>query len=167
MGILHRDIKAENILIDGNNLPKLADFGLSKQGFTGRNRTFTFCGMQDISAPEMIGVGAGGYTFAIDWWSFGCLLYDLLCGFSPFYSLDKRILQENILRKDPIFPEGLTHNACDLISQLLKKDPAMRLTDADLIKRHPFFASVDWSKVEETIRRKDKPKINQPQNSSK
>ena len=115
IGILHRDIKAENILITGN-IPKLADFGLSKQGFTRRKRTFTFCGMQDISAPEMIGVEAGGYSFAIDWWSFGCLLYDLLCGFSPFYSLDKRILQQNILKKDPIFPEGITKNACDLIS---------------------------------------------------
>jgi len=96
IGILHRDIKAENILITGN-IPKLADFGLSKQGFTGRKRTFTFCGTQDISAPEMIGVYTGGYSFEIDWWSFGCLLYDLLCGFSPFYSLDKRILQQNIL----------------------------------------------------------------------
>jgi len=91
MGILHRDIKAENILIAGN-IPKLADFGLSKQGFSGRKRTFTFCGMQDISAPEMIESEFGGYSFAIDWWSYGCLLYDLLCGFSPFYSLDKRIL---------------------------------------------------------------------------
>ncbi len=82
----------------------------------------------------MIGVETGGYSFAIDWWSFGCLLYDLLCGFSPFYSLDKRILQQNILQKDPIFPESITKDACDLISQLLKKDPAVRLTDANQIK---------------------------------
>lgn len=115
IGILHRDIKAENILIT-DNIPKLADFGLSKQGFTCRKRTFTFCGIQDISAPEMIGVEAGGYSFAIDWWSFGCLLYDLLCGFSPFFSLNKKILQQNILSNDPIFPEGITKNACDLIS---------------------------------------------------
>lgn len=119
MGILHRDIKAENILLSENNIPKLADFGLSKQGFTSRRRTFTNCGIQDVSAPEMIGIEAGGYSFAIDWWGYGCLLYDLLCGFSPFYSLDKRILQENILKKEPIFPEGISLEARDLISKLL------------------------------------------------
>ena len=103
----------------------------------------------------MIGVEASGYSFSVDWWSYGCLLFELLCGYSPFHSLDKRMLHENILFKEPSFPNSLTHNACDLISKLLKKDPASRLTDADLIKRHPFFSSVDWSKVEETFRRKN------------
>lgn len=158
--VLHRDIKSENILIDNNGVPKLADFGYCKYFESTKRRAFTVCGTQEINAPEMTGSQSSGYSFYIDWWSFGCLLYELICGHSPFYSTDRRILQKNILFKSPFYPAYMTKTACNLISQLLEKDLSVRLIDPEIIKRHPFFASVDWVKVEHEVGRANQPKIN-------
>lgn len=84
-GILHRDVKSENVLIAADGYPKLADFGLAKDGMIGR-RTHTFCGTNEFIAPEVIRQSSEGYDFASDWWGFGCLLFDMICGQSPFYS---------------------------------------------------------------------------------
>ena len=83
-GIIYRDIKLENILLDGEGHIVLTDFGLSREFHpedTVRRAT-SFCGTIEYMAPEV--VKGGGHDIAVDWWSLGVLTYELLTGASPF-----------------------------------------------------------------------------------
>lgn len=94
-------------------------------------------------APEML--GDFGYDFSQDWWSFGCLLYDMLCSDTPFHGLSDRVVTDKILYVHPTFPATLSTAACSLIAMLLDKDPAARLSGVKQIKSHAFFQGVDWA----------------------
>ena len=141
-------LKPENILIDSDGFAKLTDFGLSKDNITGDSLATSFCGTAGYIAPEV--VQKKQYNQSCDWWSFGCVLYEMLSGIPPFYCRNKSEIYEAILFKNPSFYSYHSKLAVDLISRLLVKDPSKRLGSqrgAAEIKEHPFFSEVNWEKM--------------------
>lgn len=152
-GVLYRDLKLENLLLTSEGHIVLTDFGLSKQGLLGSDaQTQTFCGTPEYMAPEMI--AGRGYGKSVDWWSFGSLVYEMLTGLPPFYSQDVQLMYRRIVEDRLVFPPYVSETARGLISLLLEKDPARRICDPELIKRHPFFDEINWNNL---YRRRVKP----------
>uniref|UniRef100_A0A0N4U257 Protein kinase domain-containing protein n=1 Tax=Dracunculus medinensis TaxID=318479 RepID=A0A0N4U257_DRAME len=81
-GIIYRDLKPENILLDSRGHVKLTDFGLCKEAIQGDQKTHTFCGTIEYMAPEIL--MRVGHGKAVDWWSLGALMFDMLTGGPPF-----------------------------------------------------------------------------------
>uniref|UniRef100_A0A8C6LS50 non-specific serine/threonine protein kinase n=1 Tax=Nothobranchius furzeri TaxID=105023 RepID=A0A8C6LS50_NOTFU len=147
LGIVYRDIKLENILLDSEGHVVLTDFGLSKEFLEeDKGRTYSFCGTIEYMAPEIIR-GKTGHGKTVDWWSLGILMFELLTGASPFTLEGERNSQsevsKRILRCDPPFPSMIGSVAQDLLKKLLVKDPHRRLGSgprgAEDIKAHAFF----------------------------
>ncbi|XP_021535309.1 ribosomal protein S6 kinase alpha-5 isoform X5 [Neomonachus schauinslandi] len=148
LGIIYRDIKLENILLDSNGHVVLTDFGLSKEFVAEEaERAFSFCGTIEYMAPDIVRGGDSGHDKAVDWWSLGVLMYELLTGASPFTVDGEKNSQaeisRRILKSEPPYPQEMSALAKDLIQRLLMKDPKKRLgcgpRDADEIKEHLFF----------------------------
>uniref|UniRef100_A0A7N9AV32 Ribosomal protein S6 kinase n=1 Tax=Mastacembelus armatus TaxID=205130 RepID=A0A7N9AV32_9TELE len=151
LGIVYRDLKLENILMDSNGHIVLTDFGLSKE-FDQVERTFSVCGTIEYMAPEIVEGGTSGHDKAVDWWSLGVLMYELLTGGSPF-TVDgdensHTDIVKRIAKKDPPFPKDMGPLAKDLIQRLLIKDPKKRLgsgpNGAENVKKHPFYQKINW-----------------------
>ena len=141
-GIVHRDLKLENIMMSDssdNAMPKIVDFGLAKIIGPGATAMEPF-GTLGYVAPEVL--LKKPYNFSCDVWSFGCCLYALLSGSLPFdHESQKetiRMTVEDKLVFDLPCWENLSSNCKDLISQLLVKDPAKRIT-LDQALKHPWF----------------------------
>ena len=89
---------------------------------------------------------------AADWWSFGAIVYEMLCGLPPFYSSDRKALLRSIQIEAPDFDKPfLSAEAKDLCAKLLHKDPEARLgfNSVDEIKSHPWFDGLIWKQIEE------------------
>ncbi|EAW74263.1 ribosomal protein S6 kinase, 90kDa, polypeptide 4, isoform CRA_d [Homo sapiens] len=98
LGIIYRDLKLENVLLDSEGHIVLTDFGLSKEFLTEeKERTFSFCGTIEYMAPEIIR-SKTGHGKAVDWWSLGILLFELLTGASPFTLEGERNTQAEVSR---------------------------------------------------------------------
>ena len=93
-------------------------------------------------APEML--SGKGYGKAVDWWSFGSLIYEMLTGLPPFYHQDVQQMYRLILTARLSFPPFMSDHARSLVSLLLEKNPADRFTNPEFMKRHPFFEGIDW-----------------------
>jgi len=149
LNIAYRDLKPENVVISRNGAVKLIDFQMAK---TVSGRTFTTCGTPEYMAPEM--VTGQGYTFFVDYWAFGILLYDILIGKTPFqepHFTNSNTFQA-ILGQPLKFPANYPVSAVtDLIIKLLQKKTGRRLgcsaDGANGIKKHKFFKHTDWAKL--------------------
>jgi len=107
----------------------------------------SFLGTVEYMAPEVI--QGHKYGMAVDWWSFGALGFDLLTGSPPFQGGNNAKIQEKIVKQKLVMPYFLSPDAKDLLTRLLRKDPAKRLganmpKDLTLMKKHRFFRKIDW-----------------------
>ncbi|WFD18393.1 non-specific serine/threonine protein kinase [Malassezia caprae] len=146
--VIYRDLKPENILLDFTGHIALCDFGLCKLNMGDKETTHTFCGTPEYLAPELL-LGRG-YTKAVDWWTLGVLLYEMLTGLPPFFSEDVNEMYRKILHEPLTFPADVRPDARNLLVRLLQRDPAQRLGSppggAADIKTHPFFTKyIDWN----------------------
>mmetsp|Transcript_31230 Transcript_31230/g.64944 ORF Transcript_31230/g.64944 Transcript_31230/m.64944 type:complete len:761 (-) Transcript_31230:99-2381(-) len=165
VNVLHRDLKPENILLGSDGHCRLTDFGLAKD-FTEKNRddndevderARTLCGTMEYMAPEM--VARKWYGKGADFWSLGCIAYEMLAGQPPFSSkkgskdLFRKIMEERIR-----MPDGASASACKLLKGMLNRDANKRLGAArgtmfeiggvGALKKQPFFDGLDWGKLE-------------------
>uniref|UniRef100_A0A914XMN3 non-specific serine/threonine protein kinase n=1 Tax=Plectus sambesii TaxID=2011161 RepID=A0A914XMN3_9BILA len=150
-GIIYRDLKPENILLDSRGHVKLTDFGLCKEAIEGDQKTHTFCGTIEYMAPEIL--MRTGHAKAVDWWSLGALMFDMLTGGPPFTAENRKKTIDKILKGKLSLPPYLSPDARDLIKRLLKRHVETRLgagpEDAAEIKCHPFFRTLNWDVVYE------------------
>ena len=140
-------VKPENIILDSEGHIRISDFGLSKILENPRDKAYTLCGTLKYLAPEIL--KNKGYDKSVDWWSLGCIFYEMLMGCLPFKikgnQIDPEVFEEKLQ-----FKENMNPLLVDLISQLLNTNPKKRLgygeADAKKIKEHPYFNDVDWKK---------------------
>ncbi|KAK7150492.1 hypothetical protein R3I93_011664 [Phoxinus phoxinus] len=150
-GIIYRDLKLDNILLDRHGHCKLADFGMCKEEIFHGKLTSTFCGTPDYIAPEIILEEL--YGVSVDWWALGVLLYEMLSGHAPFEAETEDELFECILKEEIIYSSWLSNEAEDILRGLLTRDPACRLGCMDrdggeeAITAHTFFTGLDWEKL--------------------
>jgi serine/threonine protein kinase len=150
--ILYRDIKLENILLDKDGHVVLTDFGLSKT-IEPNQVAHSYCGTVEYMAPEIIRGGEDGHSLAVDWWSLGVLLHELLTCESPFAVLGESNTQKEISRRilyeSPSIPSHLSLTCCNLLLGLIRKDYRTRLGagGAHEIKNHMWFSSINWEDV--------------------
>ncbi|KAI9748943.1 MAG: serine/threonine protein kinase, AGC [Lichina confinis] len=178
MGFIYRDLKPENILLHQSGHIMLSDFDLSKQSDSGGQptmivgrggasqtslpaidtkscianfRTNSFVGTEEYIAPEVI--RGNGHTSAVDWWTLGILIYEMLYGTTPFKGKNRNATFAKILRDEVPFAEHpgapQISNLCkSLIRKLLIKDESRRLgsrAGASDVKGHPFFRPTQWA----------------------
>ncbi|BCR85510.1 AGC family serine/threonine-protein kinase [Aspergillus chevalieri] len=152
VGVIYRDLKPENCLLDREGHLLLTDFGLSKIVAADEDgRCNSSLGTIEYMAPEVI--QGKSYGKACDWWSLGALGYDLLTGSPPFKANNNAKLQEKILKQKLSLPYFLGPDAKDLLTRLMRKEPSKRLgyhmpKDLHTIKRHRFFRKIDWKALE-------------------
>ena len=145
--IVYRDLKPENILLDANGHIALCDFGLSKANLSKDSTTSTFCGTTEYLAPEVL-LDEQGYTKMVDFWSLGVLVFEMCCGWSPFYAEDTQQMYKNIAFGKVRFPrDALSTEGRNFVKGLLNRNPKHRLgatDDAAELMKHEFFRDVDW-----------------------
>ena len=161
-GIIHRDIKPDNILVSASGHLKLTDFGLSYMGMVDRRlgidmdqgeglsqdgevlkEASSFVGTPDYIAPEII--MNQSHSFTVDYWSLGIMIYEFVYGLPPFHGATERETHRNILIGHAKFDGTNTPEFEDLIKKLLTIDPSRRLgaRSIDEIIQHPWFNGVD------------------------
>nr|AHZ63812.1 neochrome [Dipteris conjugata] len=174
MGVIYRDLKPENVLLQKNGHIVLTDFDLSfltscrpqliTHGRGGRKRIkkrpvrVIFCAEPQVSSNSLVGteeyiapeiISGRPHSSAVDWWALGILLYEMLYGRTPFCGRNRYKTFMNVLSKELTFPTSIPVSVAgrQLIAGLLQRDPARRLgtfRGASDVKQHPFFRGIEW-----------------------
>ena len=151
-GVLFRDLKPENLMLDAQGHLKLIDFGLSTLVppttddplYVREVFARTFCGTAEYLAPEVI--QGNYYGMAVDIWGLGCVLYEILTGYPPFYSNNQQTMFHRILHEPLRTPANFSSDLTSLLSVLLQKDWRKR-PSLNNIQNHAWFKGIDWRQV--------------------
>lgn len=147
LGIIYRDLKPENLLLDSDGHIAVTDFGLSKENL--EDKAYSFCGTVEYMAPEV--VSRKGHSFAADWWSYGVLMFEMLTGQLPFQGTNRKETMTQILKAKLGMPDYLSSEAQSLLRGLFKRNPTNRLCSGpdgiDDLFGHCFFSTIDWEKL--------------------
>lgn len=148
LGIVYRDLKPENMLLDEQGFLRITDFGFAKD--IGNGSTYTLCGTPDYLAPEIIQGQTHGK--GVDWWTTGILIYEMLASYPPFTDNDDPMrTYANIIAGHINYAEHISLAARNLIGKLLHRRPSRRLGvtkgGAELIKSHVWFRELRWSQL--------------------
>jgi cGMP-dependent protein kinase len=148
-GVVHRDLRPDQMMVDGNGFVALVDFSSAKQISECRDRTNTITGMPHYMAPEVL-LGKG-YGYIVDLWSLGVIMYELMCGEVPFGEdeIDPVKIYHLILNSKHQFPPSFNirknYGAINLMNILLNKVPEARLCgDYAYLKSHAWFEDLNW-----------------------
>ncbi|KAK7200002.1 rac serine-threonine kinase [Novymonas esmeraldas] len=145
--VIYRDLKPENVVFDSDGHACLTDFGLAKSDVHEANAV-TYCGTNEYLAPELLkGVPHGR---AVDWWSLGLMMYEMLFDALPFYDKNPVSMQTKILSEEVTFPNHIqaSEDMKDLIRGLLNKNPERRLQTLEAFKAHKCFTHLDFDRLE-------------------
>ena len=144
--IVHRDLKPENLLLSAEGHLKLTDFGLASR-LTPDQPLQALCGTAEYLAPEML--ARRGYSFEVDWWAWGCVLFEFITGTTPFLASSVVLTYQKILERGLSYPENYPSTAKDLTDRVLQVDPALRLghDGTQALKKHPFFSSLHFDQL--------------------
>ncbi|KAJ1310892.1 hypothetical protein OPQ81_009407 [Rhizoctonia solani] len=172
MGFIYRDLKPENILLHQSGHIMLSDFDLAKQAgslggeapaiahlepngvplvdtktCTANLRTNSFVGTEEYIAPEVI--ENSGHTSAVDWWTLGILIYEMICATTPFKGSNRNATFQNVMKLPVQYPENvkISPQGKDIIARLLDKSELTRLgsqSGASEVKQHKWFAKLNW-----------------------
>jgi len=149
IGVIHRDLKLENILLDGRGHTRLTDFGTAKTGMTNETTTTGMCGTLDYMAPEIL--ARQEYGFSVDWWSLGIILHEMLTGKMLFRHRNRQKFEQNIMNNDLKLDNKLPKHAKGILKELLDKNSTTRLGSqggAEQVKKHQFFSQINWERLE-------------------